>query len=60
VLVTTQAKAKKEDLSKFANDNGVSELSVPKNIIHIDKMMVLGTGKIDYPAVQKFVEGQKS
>lgn len=56
ILVTTNDNAKREDLSSYANDNGIAELSVPKTIIHVDKMFVLGTGKIDYPAVQKFVE----
>jgi len=56
ILVTTNDNAAKGDLSSYANDNGVSELSVPKTILKIDKMLVLGTGKIDYPAVQKYVE----
>ncbi|GJL86185.1 MAG: acyl-[ACP]--phospholipid O-acyltransferase [Micavibrio sp.] len=56
VLVTTQGKAKREDLSSYASKNGISELSVPKTILQIDKMLVLGTGKTDYVSVQSYVE----
>ncbi|MGB1077158.1 MAG: acyl-[ACP]--phospholipid O-acyltransferase [Bdellovibrionales bacterium] len=58
VLVTTQPKAKKADLSKYASKQGISELSVPKTILEIDKMPVLGSGKTDYSAVQELVETQ--
>jgi len=34
----------------------VPELSVPKRVYHVDEIPVLGTGKIDYGAVQKKVE----
>ncbi len=56
VLVTTYAKAQKSDLSAYASENGISELSVPKNIKVIDDMPVLGTGKIDYTSVAELVE----
>lgn len=56
VLVTMHEQAKKEDLSAYASKHGISELSVPKNIMLIDKMPVLGSGKTDYTAVKEFVE----
>lgn len=51
VLVTTNEKADKSDLSSYASKNGISELSVPKTIVTVDKMPVLGSGKTDYPGV---------
>jgi len=56
VFVTTYKKANKKDLSLYASQNGITELAVPKTILEIDKMPVLGSGKTDYTTVQKFVE----
>jgi acyl-[acyl-carrier-protein]-phospholipid O-acyltransferase/long-chain-fatty-acid--[acyl-carrier-protein] ligase len=55
VLVTTNPKAEKAALSKYASENGISELSVPKTILTLDKMLLLGSGKTDYPAVKAVV-----
>ena len=55
ILVTTNDKAEKSDLSSYASKNGISELSVPKTILHIDKMLVLGSGKTDYTSIMDFV-----
>lgn len=56
VLLTTNGKADKAELSKAASEKGLSELSVPKVIVTIDKMPVLGSGKTDYPAVTEHVK----
>lgn len=56
ILVTSKVGADKKELSAYASKNGVSELAVPKTILEIDKMPVLGTGKTDYTSVQAFVE----
>ncbi|MEZ5814718.1 MAG: acyl-[ACP]--phospholipid O-acyltransferase [Alphaproteobacteria bacterium] len=56
IFVTTQGGADKNALSAYAREHGVSELAVPKTILEIDKMPVLGSGKTDYTAVQDFVE----
>ncbi|MGH1403779.1 MAG: acyl-[ACP]--phospholipid O-acyltransferase [Alphaproteobacteria bacterium] len=58
ILITTQDNADKKSLSAYASQNGMSELSVPKTIIEIDKIPVLGSGKTDYTAVQAYVEDQ--
>jgi acyl-[acyl-carrier-protein]-phospholipid O-acyltransferase/long-chain-fatty-acid--[acyl-carrier-protein] ligase len=41
----------KKEMSDFAKSIGIGELSVPKNIKAVDKLPLLGTGKIDYMAV---------
>ena len=56
VLVTTQETANKDDLSRYASGNGITELAVPKTILTIDKLPVLGSGKTDYTGVQQFVD----
>lgn len=56
VFVTTYKDATKKELSAYASQNGISELSVPKAILLIDKMPLLGSGKTDYTGVQDYVE----
>ncbi len=56
VLITTNNQAKRTELSKHASENGISELSVPRTILEIDKMLVLGSGKTDYTALSEFVK----
>jgi hypothetical protein len=36
----------------------MSELHVPKRIVSVEKMPLLGSGKADYPAVHALVEAQ--
>lgn len=57
ILVTTAKGAKREALSAHAAKIGMTELAVPKTILEVGKMPVLGTGKTDYVAVQDFVRG---
>jgi acyl-[acyl-carrier-protein]-phospholipid O-acyltransferase/long-chain-fatty-acid--[acyl-carrier-protein] ligase len=56
VLVTTCPDAKRTDLVGWAHNHGVRELAVPRRILVVDSIPVLGTGKTDYIAVQKTVE----
>jgi acyl-[acyl-carrier-protein]-phospholipid O-acyltransferase/long-chain-fatty-acid--[acyl-carrier-protein] ligase len=55
VLLTTYNEATREYLLQYSRKIGVSELQVPKKIIHLDKMPILGTGKIDYSALQAYL-----
>jgi acyl-[acyl-carrier-protein]-phospholipid O-acyltransferase/long-chain-fatty-acid--[acyl-carrier-protein] ligase len=56
ILVTTKKDAARQELSARAREDGMSELHVPKRILHVEKMPLLGSGKADYPAVQALVE----
>ena len=38
-----------------ARERGVAEIQVPREVMVVDKVPLLGTGKIDYPAVQRMV-----
>lgn len=58
VLVTTDKAVEKSALSAQANKDGVTELGVPKNIMHMEKLPVLGTGKTDYVTLQKHVDAE--
>jgi acyl-[acyl-carrier-protein]-phospholipid O-acyltransferase/long-chain-fatty-acid--[acyl-carrier-protein] ligase len=52
VLVTTQRHADARALLAFARQNLVAELMVPRVVEVIDKMPLLGTGKIDIPGLE--------
>jgi acyl-[acyl-carrier-protein]-phospholipid O-acyltransferase/long-chain-fatty-acid--[acyl-carrier-protein] ligase len=56
VLVTTCPEAKRTDLVGWAHNHGVQELAVPRRILVVENIPVLGTGKTDYTTVQKTVE----
>ncbi len=56
VLVTTAKDATRQDLVGWAHNHGVPDLAVPRRIILVDEVPVLGTGKTNYGAVQKIVE----
>lgn len=53
ILVTEQEDAKRQDLLTWAQSHGVAEITVPKKIITVDSLPVLGTGKLDYVAITK-------
>jgi acyl-[acyl-carrier-protein]-phospholipid O-acyltransferase/long-chain-fatty-acid--[acyl-carrier-protein] ligase len=56
LLVTTQPDAEARALLATSRERGLAEIQVPRDVMIVDKIPVLGTGKIDYPAVQRLVE----
>lgn len=56
VLITTQANAQRKELSVYAKENQIGEINVPKNIIEVENLPLLGTGKIDYQALKSIAE----
>ena len=52
VLFTNSREANTKDLQAWAKANGVTELALPKEIRFVDELPVLGTGKLDYPALE--------
>ncbi len=60
ILVTDVANARRLDLVGWAQNHGVSELAVPRRVITVDTLPVLGTGKTDYVSVQKLAEAAVS
>jgi acyl-[acyl-carrier-protein]-phospholipid O-acyltransferase/long-chain-fatty-acid--[acyl-carrier-protein] ligase len=53
VLVTDATEATRPSLLAWAQHHGVSELAVPRRLMIVPALPVLGTGKTDYVAVQK-------
>ncbi len=56
VLVTTEADAERKDFVEYAKRRGYGDLYVPRRIIGIAELPVLGTGKTDYTTLQKVTE----
>jgi acyl-[acyl-carrier-protein]-phospholipid O-acyltransferase/long-chain-fatty-acid--[acyl-carrier-protein] ligase len=56
VLVTQQKGATRSEFQTFAKSKGASDLMVPAEVVVLDKLPVLGTGKIDMVGVAKLVK----
>ncbi len=56
VLVTEQEGATRDVILDHARSKGIAEIMVPREILGIKEMPLLGTGKMDYVGIQKFVE----
>ena len=55
VLMTTSKNLKRSDISTYFRENHITELSVPKEIVVVEKLPLLGTGKVDYVEVKKII-----
>ena len=51
VLVTTQENATRKALSTHAKASGIAEITVPAEIVIVDAVPLLASGKVDYPGV---------
>jgi acyl-[acyl-carrier-protein]-phospholipid O-acyltransferase / long-chain-fatty-acid--[acyl-carrier-protein] ligase len=56
VLVTDQEGPTRQALLAVAQAEGIPELFVPRVIVTVPKVPLLGTGKTDYPAVRKLAD----
>lgn len=56
ILVTDRIDADASPLVAYAQSIGAPELAVPRKIIKVAEIPVLGTGKTDYVAIQRTVE----
>jgi acyl-[acyl-carrier-protein]-phospholipid O-acyltransferase/long-chain-fatty-acid--[acyl-carrier-protein] ligase len=55
VLITTNPTANRNDLISYVQEQGIGELSIPKTILVINEMPILGTGKTDYVTLHDWV-----
>ena len=55
LLVTEATEADRKTILAEAHKKGIGELFVPRIVQHVEKVPLLGSGKIDYPAVEKLV-----
>lgn len=54
VLFTTVPEPDKKQLLHSARQQGISELAIPQQIVAIDAIPLLGSGKVDYNALQSY------
>ena len=60
VLVTDRRDADVARLAEWARSHGAPELAVPKKILRVTEVPVLGTGKTDYVRIQQMAELEKA
>jgi acyl-[acyl-carrier-protein]-phospholipid O-acyltransferase/long-chain-fatty-acid--[acyl-carrier-protein] ligase len=53
VLVTERPEAELGELQRFARQRGLSEIMLPKRLLTIGHLPLLGSGKPDYPAIAR-------
>jgi acyl-[acyl-carrier-protein]-phospholipid O-acyltransferase/long-chain-fatty-acid--[acyl-carrier-protein] ligase len=58
ILVTDKHGATRSDFQAYARSKHASELMSPAEVIVVDKLPLLGSGKVDYMTLQKFVRDQ--
>ncbi len=56
ILVSEHPDPKRHELLTWAQTHGVPEISVPKKIISVPSLPVLGTGKLDYVSVTRIAK----
>ncbi|MEM7661559.1 MAG: AMP-binding protein [Pseudomonadota bacterium] len=56
ILLSDSKDANRDDILAWCQNHGTPELAVPKKVITVDEIPVLGTGKLDYGAVQKMAQ----
>jgi acyl-[acyl-carrier-protein]-phospholipid O-acyltransferase/long-chain-fatty-acid--[acyl-carrier-protein] ligase len=56
ILVTQQKDATRQQFMSFARERGASELMIPAEVMVLDKLPILGTGKVDQVSLNKLVQ----
>jgi acyl-[acyl-carrier-protein]-phospholipid O-acyltransferase / long-chain-fatty-acid--[acyl-carrier-protein] ligase len=56
VLATENARAKRSDLQAYAKSKGAAELTVPSEIVFVEQVPLLGSGKTDFAGAAKMVK----
>ncbi|MEO1042658.1 MAG: AMP-binding protein [Pseudomonadota bacterium] len=56
ILLTEEEDPRRDDLLSWSQTHGVPELAVPKRVMHIEAIPLLGTGKVDYVTLQRRAE----
>ncbi len=56
VVLSNCPDANRDNLRSWAQHHGVSELALPRQLIIVDEIPLLGTGKVDYTGATKLME----
>jgi acyl-[acyl-carrier-protein]-phospholipid O-acyltransferase/long-chain-fatty-acid--[acyl-carrier-protein] ligase len=55
LLVTQYREAQRADFSRAAQEQGYSEFHAPRDILFAKELPLLGSGKVDYPALTEMI-----
>ncbi|MCF6221802.1 MAG: AMP-binding protein [Robiginitomaculum sp.] len=56
VLISDCKEANRTDIRTWAQNHGVSELSIPRKVFVVDEIPLLGTGKVDFNGSDKLLK----
>jgi len=56
VMVTEYGSGERSDLVAAAKELGVPELAIPRRVVHCEAIPLLGSGKLDYPALRELAK----
>lgn len=56
VLVTDNNDANRQSINEYFKKQNYPDLSVPKKVVFVERLPLLGTGKLDYIMIQKVAE----
>ena len=56
VIYTTDAELKRDQLQAAAKAGGFPEIAIPRKIVVVPELPLLGTGKTDYVTLKKWAE----
>ena len=59
LLVTTRQNADSREILALARARMIPEIMVPRAVLSVPSIPLLGTGKVDYPAVQRLVDAAR-
>lgn len=59
ILITEKKSAERKQLQEVARANQIGELTIPRQVLVIDKIPILGTGKTDYINLAKLIASNK-
>ncbi|RYC33780.1 acyl-[ACP]--phospholipid O-acyltransferase [Lichenibacterium minor] len=55
VLVTEKRDATRQAFASYARDRGVADVAMPSEVVVVEALPLLGSGKLDHPAVGRLV-----
>ncbi len=58
VLITTDEALERKKLARALKEQGAPELWIPREILHVEEIPVLGSGKTDYVSLQQMANAQ--
>jgi acyl-[acyl-carrier-protein]-phospholipid O-acyltransferase/long-chain-fatty-acid--[acyl-carrier-protein] ligase len=56
ILLSEQADCQRDKLVAAAKQLGIPELSIPKRVIYVEIIPLLGSAKVDYPALRELAK----